>query len=45
LFFVSVTAFTLAMAVKDLIESGEHPDMQWFAKRFISIGMYALVDF
>ena len=32
-------------AVKDLIESGDHPDMEWFAKRFISIGMYALVDF
>ncbi len=32
-------------AVKDLIESGDHPNMEWFAKRFISIGMYALVDF
>jgi ADP-ribose pyrophosphatase YjhB (NUDIX family) len=32
-------------AIKDLIESGDHPDMKWFAKRFISIGMYALVDF
>jgi ADP-ribose pyrophosphatase YjhB (NUDIX family) len=32
-------------AVKDLIESGDHPDMEWFEKRFISIGMYALVDF
>ena len=32
-------------ALNDLIESGDNPDLSWFAKRFISIGMYALVDF
>jgi ADP-ribose pyrophosphatase YjhB (NUDIX family) len=32
-------------AVNDLIESGDQPDMEWFDKRFISVGMYALVDF
>ncbi len=32
-------------AVKDLIESGADPNLEWFAQRFISVGFYALVDF
>ncbi len=32
-------------AVKDLVESGANPNLEWFAQRFISIGFYALVDF
>ena len=32
-------------ALKDLIELGDQPDLDWFAKRFISVGLYALVDF
>ncbi|HSO88201.1 MAG TPA: NUDIX domain-containing protein [Draconibacterium sp.] len=32
-------------AVNDLEKSGGNPDMEWFEKRFISVGMYALVDF
>lgn len=32
-------------ALKDMIESGSDPDLGWFAKRFISVGFYALVDF
>lgn len=32
-------------AIQDMIESGSHPDMEFFAKRFIAIGLYALVDF
>lgn len=32
-------------AIQDLIDSGAHPDLEFFAKRFISVGFYALVDF
>lgn len=32
-------------AIQDLIDSGVSPDLQFFAKRFISVGFYALVDF
>lgn len=32
-------------AIQDLLDSGAHPDLDFFAKRFISIGFYALVDF
>lgn len=32
-------------AVHDLVKSGANPDLAWFARRFISIGFYALVDF
>lgn len=32
-------------ALNDLIELGDQPDLDWFAKRFISVGLYALVDF
>ena len=31
--------------VKDLVESGANPDIEWFNQRFISVGFYALVDF
>lgn len=31
--------------VKDLTDSGVHPDLEWFNQRFISVGFYALVDF
>ncbi len=31
--------------IQDIVNSGRHPDMEFFAKRFISIGFYALVDF
>ncbi len=33
------------ISVKDVIDSGGHPDLEFFAKRFISVGFYALVDF
>ena len=32
-------------AVKDLVESGANPSLEWFNQRFISIGFYAFVDF
>lgn len=32
-------------AIQDLIDSGVHPDLEFFTKRFISVGFYALVDF
>lgn len=32
-------------AVNDLIQSGDRPDLEWFSKRFISVGFYALVDY
>lgn len=32
-------------ALKDLIDSGEDTDRDWFNDRFISVGFYALVDF
>ena len=32
-------------AVRDLIESGTNPSLEWYNQRFISIGFYALVDF
>jgi len=32
-------------AVKDLIDSGEETDSDWFNHRFISVGFYALLDF
>lgn len=32
-------------AIDDLIESGANPDLAFFAKRFISVGFYALVEF
>ena len=32
-------------AVKDLIDSGEEYNNDWFNHRFISVGFYALVDF
>jgi ADP-ribose pyrophosphatase YjhB (NUDIX family) len=32
-------------AIQDLIKSDVHPDLEFFAKRFISVGFYALVDF
>ncbi len=32
-------------AIKDATESGFPPDMDFFSKRFITIGFYALVDF
>lgn len=31
--------------VKELVNSGENPDVGWFNQRFISVGFYALVDF
>lgn len=31
--------------IQDLIDSGAHPDLKFFTKRFISVGFYALVDF
>ena len=33
------------VAIQDLINTGAHPDLHFFEKRFISIGFYALVDF
>jgi len=32
-------------AIKDLVESGSNPNLEWFDQRFITIGFYALVDF
>lgn len=32
-------------AVKDLVESGANPCLEWFNQRFISVGFYAFVDF
>ena len=32
-------------AIKDLLDSGTHPDIEWFNQRFLSVGFYALVDF
>ncbi len=32
-------------ALQDLIQSGANPDLDFFAKRFISVGFYALVDY
>lgn len=32
-------------AIQDLKKSGKTPDMEWFNRRFISVGFYALVDF
>ncbi|NEW84540.1 MAG: NUDIX hydrolase, partial [Mariniphaga sp.] len=31
--------------IKDLVDSGANPDIEWFNQRFISVGFYALVDF
>lgn len=31
-------------AVKDLLQLGANPDIEWFNQRFISVGFYALVD-
>lgn len=31
--------------LQDLIDSGKHPELEFFEKRFISVGFYALVDF
>lgn len=32
-------------ALQDLIKSGANPDLDFFAKRFITVGFYALVDY
>lgn len=32
-------------AIQDIIQSGSNPDVEFFSKRFISVGFYALVDF
>lgn len=31
--------------LKDLVESGARPNLEWFDQRFITVGFYALVDF
>lgn len=35
----------LSISVLDSIEAGHHPELEFFTKRFISVGFYALVDF
>lgn len=32
-------------SIQELIDSGNHPELKFFTKRFITVGFYALVDF